>query len=105
MEYIDNMPKKLDKKILDEIDKCWDEYQQEIDTGQIQLEDLLKRDPKVFESNIKWIGNEKGMYPYHYANINDSEKILVNFPYQEINIKAYRNGELFYINQALNTIN
>jgi hypothetical protein len=105
MEYIDNMPKDIDKNILDEVDKCWAEYEQGADEGQIQLEDLLRKDPNVFESNIKWVGNKKDMYPFHYANINDTEKILVNFPYQEINIKAFRNGDLFYANQSLRTIN
>ena len=42
---------------------------------------------------------------FYVSKTANSEKVLVNFPYQEINIKAYRNGELFYINQALNTIN
>jgi len=98
------MPKKSDKQIKDEMDKCWEEYSN-IDRGRTQLSDLLINDPYVFLKNITWVGNKKEMHPFFYINVNDTEKILVNFPYQEINLKAYRDGDIFFLNQSLRIIN
>ncbi len=96
------MPKKIkEQKIKDEIDKCWEE----LDRGQISLGDLLKDDPCVFEKNITWVRNNDEMHPFYYVYIDNAEKILVNFPYQEIDIKAFRNGELLYQNKSLRVLN
>ena len=101
------MPKKKDieQQILDEVDRCWEEYHKGQDAGQIMLEDLLKQDPTVFEKNILWVGKNNEFYPYYYVNLNGQEKVLVNYPYQEIDIKAFRNGDLFYQNKSLQILN
>lgn len=114
MEYINNNmteKSKLDeysKQILDEINYCWDEKDKvdnKSEVKQISLENLIDIDKDMFLKNIKWVVYENEFYPYYYAVINNKVKILVNLPYEEINIKAYRNGDFNYKNQSLRVIN
>jgi len=56
MEYTDNMPKKSEDKVQDEINACWEE--KEFESGQITLSKLLKNDNSVFMKNITWVGKD-----------------------------------------------
>ena len=108
MEYINNMVKKTNKeKILNEVDRCWGERdgQYPDDAVQITLSDVLREDRDTFCKNILWVGRKKEMHPYFYVEMDNNEIILLNYPYQEINIKAFRDGELYYQNQSLRILN
>ncbi len=93
------MPRKSKKQIEDEINACWEE--REFESGQITLGKLLKNDKYVFFKNITWVGKDDEWHPFFYANINDKERILVNYPYNEIDLKAFRNGDLEFSNKSL----
>ena len=98
---------KYNKQILEEVNYCWNKKENvtDMETEQITLKDVLKNDKDIFLKNIVWVDNGKDIYPYYYINIDNTEKVLINFPYTEISIKAYRNGDYFYQNQSLKIIN
>lgn len=97
---------KYNKQILDEINKCWEEKHPESDLPKpIFIKDLLKDDKNIFIKNIKWVEVKNGIYPYYFCNINGNEKILIDIPYNQLDIKAYRNGDMFIYNNLLNIRN
>lgn len=83
-----------------EIDQCWEDRDEEI-----TLSAVLEFDKDTFAKNITWVKVGGDMLPYIYTMLGGSEKILVNYPYCEIDLKAYREGDLFYQNKSLRILN
>jgi len=91
---------KNDKKLLDEINHCW-QQKENIDNNKIDLEELIKQNPDWYFKNIEWIGTKKELYPFHYLNSDTGKITLSEVPYMQIDIKAYREGNYYFFNNKL----
>jgi len=91
---------KNDKKLLDEINHCWNQ-KEIIDKSKIDVEKLLEQNPDWYIKNIEWYETGNTLYPYHYLNSDMGKIKLAEVPYMQIDLKAYREGNYYFYNNKL----